>query len=695
MSGDALSVGTLGPGAREVVQAVAGGSMSPQEGALRLVSHWAPIETGLAQRVRALFRTRRDSLADLDRLAVQMDNQGHGAEARRLAEMNWILAQRTGSEDARVQCAATLGQLMAGDWSATEDRLALLEFAVPRVLAGNTAAAVRANLLAHLGDARFSAAGGGPRPRPGVTEACERALSLQEHLEASWRARLHFIAGTEQSEGRSVQALRASVAHLRAALELFPPDDSYASTLNNLGNSLRELGALLRDRGLLEEAVRCFDQALPLRRDVQLAERTRGNRALAWAVLAGLDAAGGGTAEPPPVRDAGWPAELQALLRTGDEALADARRDPDQRDAARRSAAVRYLEAMRRTGPHDPPGVRAEVFHRLAGLLLESEDADALRAGVCFASAAQRLSAGAWREVSRARLAYHKGRMLVMIGADDPRCLPPAETLLRGALALLREQGHPGEVAQAERMLVLCASLRAVAGDEGAGARALELHTAQARERLDASGESAASGPVERAYAAYLACVREVAGEALARRLGGLAFETLRIVAGPESNEYNRVLQLLDVARGYRDAGDLEGALGAMGTAEDLARRARYSTPVLWCFLAAAYAALPLPEEARRCLRAGEESLARAAGEDEPVLPGDDTGRWMPELGLDYYRDELAQTAREVERASATPGFDPAATARLLHPDAPALRAAVESRLAEALTRRGTAPGDR
>lgn len=686
MSGDAL---TLGPGAREVVVAVADGSMPPQEGALRLLSHWAPAEMGLAQRVRAFFRTRGDSLADLDALAVRMENDGHGVEARRVAEMNWILAQRTGSEDARVRSAATLGQLMEGDWSATDDRLALLEFAVPRVLAGNAPAAARAGLLAHLADARFFGTGGGPRPRRGVTEACERALAMQEHLDPSWRARLHFVAGTEHSEGGTVEALRTSVGHLRAALDLYDPDDdrdSYASTLNNLGNSLRELGALLRDRALLHEAVRRFDQALPLRGDGQLAERTRGNRALALAALARLDAPDADAADEAPPPGAAWTAEIQALLRTGDEALADARRDPDRRDACRRSAATRYLEAMRRVGRDGTPGVRAEVLHRLAGLLIQSEDADSLRAGVCLVSAAERLSAGAWREVSRARLAYHKGRMLVGIGAaDDPRCLPLAEPLLRGALQLLREQGHPGEADEAEASLALCAALMAAAGAEGAEARALELFTERARERLEESGRGAAPGPVERAYAAYLARVRDVADGALAACLGRLALETVRIATDQGYDEYNRGVQLLDVARRYRDAGDLQGTLDTLGAAEDFARRARYSAPSLWCLLAEAYAAVPLPREARRCLREGEASLARAAGKDEAVLPGDDGGRWIPELGLDHYRDELAQTTRKVEGAPAAPAFDPAATAWLLHPGAPAARAAAETRLAAAV----------
>jgi hypothetical protein len=277
--------------------------------------------------------------------------------------------------------------------------------------------------------------------------------------------------------------------------------------------------------------------------------------------------------------------------------------------------------------------------------------------------------------------------MLVGIGvADDPRCLPLAEPLLRGALPLLREQGHPGEADEAERTLALCAALMAAAGEEAAEARALELYAARARGRLEESGERAASGPVERAYAAYLACVRDAAGEALAQCLGRLALETVRIVTDEGYDEYNRGVELLDVARRYRDAGDLEGALDALGAAEGFARQARYSAPSLWCFLAEAYAALPLPEAARRCLQEGEESLARASGEDESVLPGDDSGRWIPEFGLDHYRDELAQTAREVERAAATPAFDPAATARLLHPDASAARAAAETRLAAALS---------
>ena len=51
----------------------------------------------------------------LDHTATNLCNNGCKDEAKRLSEMNWIIAKRMENREMMVQCAAILAQMLTGD----------------------------------------------------------------------------------------------------------------------------------------------------------------------------------------------------------------------------------------------------------------------------------------------------------------------------------------------------------------------------------------------------------------------------------------------------------------------------------------------------------------------------------------------------------------------------------------------------
>lgn len=447
--------------ALKLIQAVIAGKKTPEEGAAQIIKYWFPVELFKSNHAKSLWLTRQDSLHEMDTLATELHNRGQTAGARRLAEMNWILAQRSDDASLMAQCAATLAQLLVGDPAAAEQRLALLEFCVPEVITwDHVDQHGKAVMLAHLADARYMTSGADPVRKRRTVQSIEQALALETYLEEEWQAHLYRAAGllydelaeTEVDLRRSIECNQKALAFFRR--ETHPED--YASVLNNLGNSYRDLGERTGDSQLLEQALRCYDQALPLRTDPRLALRTKGNRDRALKSLTELQQ---GHRVPQPELDRHTLSQAENLARHGDDLYFAAQKQGTDRDKQLQGAATCYLEASKLLGRAAPARTRAEILHRLAALFITSTDDDELWTGFCFANATRRLAQG-WRPGSLASVDFHKGMALVKIGyPQQEQYLRPAETLLRQALPILKTQGRPGEYDGARKFLDMCQGL--------------------------------------------------------------------------------------------------------------------------------------------------------------------------------------------------------------------------------------------
>lgn len=445
------------PEALQIIQDVIEGKLVPEEGAAQLKKHWFPSELMRARSKRPLIQTRSDSLRDLDGAATQLANQGQLAGARRLAELNWILAQRNDDQELMAQCAATLAQLLTGDAPAAERRLQLLEFCVPEVLSwDHVNDAMRAVMLANLADARYMTAGSDQRRERKAVQTIEQALELQSHLDDNWLGHLYRAAGTLYNELAQGDDLRRSVECNEKALGYYNPKRdaaSYGSVLNNLGNSYRDLGRHAGDIHLLEQAIETYDKALPCRADPRLRQRTLGNKSQAQRALEELQRGGSATR---PVADKSLLDQVKRLAGTGDDRFFASSKEGPQQESMRKSAAEHYLQAMKLLGREGPPDARAEILHRLAALFFSSTDDDKLWTAFCFANATRRLGTG-WRASSLAAVDMHKGHMLTKIGYPNlQQYLKPAEALLQQALPVLKKQGRPGEYDQASKYLEMC-----------------------------------------------------------------------------------------------------------------------------------------------------------------------------------------------------------------------------------------------
>jgi len=614
------------------------------------------------------FLLRVISLNELDHLSTQMNNQGVRVDALRLAEMNMILADDHKDEKLRVQCACTLAQLLSGDRQRMEERWQLLEYTVPELLKWNVSGYIKGTMVAHLADARFNVSGNQPSLHSGVVEAAEQALAYKNDIDELMLGRLYFIAGTTLDEmGEDEKTLTRSVQYLEAALQYYTlkkyPEE-YASTLNNLGNSYKHLGMVKNDRKLLKKAIKVYDEALPYRVAPQLKVRTQNNRKEAVDLLEKLTS---NKPLPKKFTESTKDQRIRALLRAGDDSFYASLQKDTGHERDRQAAADKYLEASRLVRRDASPGVRAEIYHRLATLFLRATEDDPLWTAYCFANATRRLAQGHWQEVSQTRVAMHQGEALAKIGfPDHERYLKHAEELLRTSLPTMEAQGHPGESDECSKYLGMCLSILAAKGDP--------VHTRQAQEFF-ANGESARLENLDHMltsnveprekYRRYAALVKKIAPNELKMTLGAIRAESSASIADQHVDEFNHASMLIAVAGKYLALGELAGALETIKTAERFAAEARFSASSIWCDLAKFYTSIPMVDNAHQCIDTAQSKMDLAAPPGVAVLPGDRTGRWIPEFDLDAYQDEIDTAKQEIGKADATL-FDPARTAKLL-----------------------------
>lgn len=635
-----------------VITTVISGEVDPEQGATRLAGIWVPAEE-LGSGPGRGSAPPQGSIASLNQLANQLVSSGQRAEARRLAELNWLLARHAANETVAVQCAATLAQLIGSDPGAVKRRIDLLEYAVPQILASGEPDLVKAVLLANLAEARYNAAGGDPDTLRAAIDASRQALAMGADLGEAWLANLHFMAGTAlQILGDLAEdeaCYRESIAALAEVMNYYDPQhhpDRYASALNNLGNSCRKLAARTGDAELVQTAITCFDEALPYRPDAALIRTTQANRAEAIGLLETLPAA---TQAPPPGDGADAPVSTRAaaLLQAGDAAFTEMQASGGEARAFRRLAIDRFLAAAKLASHNSAPGLRAMVYHRLAATFADAGEDDALWTGVCFATAARRRSGEALPAVDQGRLARHLGFMLMKIGLPDHVAyLRKSEALLKEALPSLEASSNPDERDAAARLHDASLTVLGASGDENARDQALRMLAEQETARIDVQLAETPADDVRAAYRNYLALVRESAGPELVSFLAANQLARYR-AALAMGGEYPAMV-LAGIAAARRNIGDLTGALEAVGDAESRAADIIYFAPNTWCELVFFYAAVPAKGDAERCLRNARETAQRAGPAAEA--------------------DEIEAAAAAIVAIGTLPRFDPAVTAAALVP---------------------------
>lgn len=78
-----------------------------------------------------------------------------------------------------------------------------------------------------------------------------------------------------------------------------------------------------------------------------------------------------------------------------------------------------------------------------------------------------------------------------------------------------------------------------------------------------------------------------------------------------------------------------------------------------------------------------------AVGAGVAVLPGDTTGRWIPEFALEDYEKEIDDAEAQVASAPDEATFDPGTTASLLAPAGASVRSELQQTLERTLAARG------
>lgn len=642
-----------------------------------------------AKRIRR-FLSYAISLHDLDQLALQMHDSGRQIGALRLAETNMILAEEQNEEKLKVQCACTLAQFLSGDRQRTEERWQLLEYAVPELMTWNISGEVKGAMIAYLADARFSVLDTQPSLHSGVLEAVEQALLYEHQIDRFLLGRLYFIAGSTLDEmGEDETLLYQSIQYLEAALQYYPENKypaEYASALNNLGNSYRDLGRVKNDGELIRKAIAIYDQALPYRTSPELRVRTQNNRKESVDLLQKIT-----SHEPLPQRvsESTEDRRIRLLLRAGDDSLYASMKKDAGSERDRQTAAQKYMEASRLAGRAADPSLRAEILHRFATLFVKAMEDNPLWTGYCFANATQRLAQGHWREVSQSRVLMHRGEMLVKIGfPDHEQILNYAEQLLRASLPIMEAQGHPGEADEARQYLGMALSILTARGGADHATRARDFYAKEESTRLEnLNPELSRNVPSREKFRHYAQMLKAIAPEERDLALGALRAEGNASIANQHVDEFNHALMLLEVAGKYLVLGELGGALENIKTAEKYASEARFSAPSVWCQLAKFYFSIPMIEHARRCVDTARSKMDHVAPDGVAVLPGDGSERWIPEYDLESYQQEIEESEQEISKATTKFQFDPAGTARLLCPEDAARRQAIQTELEKRIGR--------
>jgi hypothetical protein len=445
------------PEVLELVRAVIHGQKTPEEGAYMLAGFWLPRPDDPSS---SYICVDDDSLESMNAQAAGLAAAGDLQLALRYAEMNWLLSKRLVDRREMVIAAATLAQLLAGDASALDRRLALLEFCVPEVLQWPTTDEGRAaHMLGFLADARYQSAGGDPRRLRRATEALETALERESHLSQALLLNLVRIAGVAYHDlGESEDDLRRSIYWNVRFLNLSVHDGTrtFAVAAHNLGNAYLALGSLNHDCELLKKAAVCYEMALDTPEGAP-SSFTESNKDRAERLIRDIEAgvASEGTVGP----DERVARRVQQSLQAGDFISVQSATDGSNRLAQLHGAARHWLEALTLVGLDGPSQTRAEVLYRLATPFITSDQTDGAWTGLCLATAARRLAV-TWRPISIARLEAHRAAMLVVIGADSSEAyLREAETLLLRALPVLEAEGGDEECRIASRYLWACHEL--------------------------------------------------------------------------------------------------------------------------------------------------------------------------------------------------------------------------------------------
>lgn len=458
--------------ARNIILSVMEGRLDPLSASSPLTAFWKPNEDPDAKDA-FILGYRHDSLNTLDHLVIELMNHHKLVEARRLAELNIIVAKRLQNHILEVQCAFTLSQVLTGDPTADEHQLELLEFSVPEILKWDRPPQTKYQVLFLLAEARLMAIDGTRASQKAVIQACEQAWAFADQIEPSLLGKLYFVEAVAYGELRDDQAdVKASIRYYEKALQFYSPEESpkaYINILTGIGRDYRILGQLQEDPSLVRKAMDYFDNAFAYHPDQEDSDIILQNQLMAKELLLMFEkdnapepAQGGPTAvgrfdHSPTNRYesrncllaiAELKQNVKRFLDNGDHDfyIAQNTTETEQAELYSQGAAKDYLKAMRLLGQDAPPELRAEVYHRIALLYISASEDDPVWIGVCFTNATRRLGAEVWKSVSLRRATYHQGRMLVTIGYPNQiEYLNAAASLLAESLPELKENGRPGE----------------------------------------------------------------------------------------------------------------------------------------------------------------------------------------------------------------------------------------------------------
>lgn len=460
--------------ARDIIISVIEGKMAFDDGFLRLQPLWFPVE-GIKRSRTPVISTRQDSIMGLNDITFSLMEIGKNEEARRLAELNLLLAEKADDHGTLVVCASTLVQLLAGDISASRRRLELAEFAIPELKKMNLPEGMIGVLLFHLADARYTESLSNSSLLMPTIEAGEEALGYRSKMHKYFSARLNSVLGsvyrklpaTEKNLNQSITYLRDALADFQSAR--MTDDSIYGAVLNNLGNSYRDLGSLTANQKLLRMSLEYYKHCMDRAKTPEDRRLAMENSEQASSMLRHLEGehtsepnnlfsrlfGGKKKSEPSPEikrkvssstdepRD-----DFVSLMRWGEELFYKAQKTtrPEDKENHFRESVQTFMTAMKKFGGQLSDSDRAEILHRLGVPFLLGDTDEEMWTAFCFAHAARRMAGDGWSERNLARLDFHQGKALTFIGYPyHLEYLMPARDHLEKSMQGMSSSQNEGE----------------------------------------------------------------------------------------------------------------------------------------------------------------------------------------------------------------------------------------------------------
>jgi tetratricopeptide (TPR) repeat protein len=240
-----------------------------------------------ADQANQFVRVSKEEIDELDRQIINSSNTRHVDQEIliRLSRFNHCLSLGLAEESLTAQTAFTLAQMLVGNPAFIEERVQLVEYAVPIIEKQGRPAETMAMIFYYTAMTYNDLSIFDKVSCRKVVEFGNRALDyfgdiknapieLLQQLYLCIGTALNSLAEASESD------LTSSVAYLRKAVELARDSNKsnlIGSSLNNLGHALHLLGKCKSDPLILQEAIKVLNRALPFRKKEDDIKRTQGN----------------------------------------------------------------------------------------------------------------------------------------------------------------------------------------------------------------------------------------------------------------------------------------------------------------------------------------------------------------------------------------------------------------------------------